>query len=120
MNDTTRMVGGALGVAILGSVSASGYGGHMSSAVDGLPADAAGSASDSIGGAVQVASQIGGSTGESLIAAAQDAFVTSMSEAAIVAASLALLAAFVAARFLPAREGVPDTLPAPVAEPRPA
>ncbi len=104
MNDTTRMVGGALGVAILGSVSASGYSSELGPAVDALPADAAATATDSIGGAVAVASQIGGTSGQALIEAAHNAFVSSMAGAGIVAAGMALLAAVVAARFLPARE----------------
>ncbi len=41
MNDTTRQVGGALGVAVLGSVLASSYASAMAPAVQGLPAAAA-------------------------------------------------------------------------------
>ena len=41
VNDTTREVGGALGVAILGSLLSSGYRGAMDAATQGLPAPAA-------------------------------------------------------------------------------
>ena len=51
MNDTTRQMGGALGVAILGSILASSYGNAMEPVVSGLPPEAAEIAGDSIGGA---------------------------------------------------------------------
>ena len=60
MNDVVREVGGTLGVAVLGSVLASSYGNGMDGAVRGLPHDAAEAASDSVGGAHDVAAQIGG------------------------------------------------------------
>ena len=52
VNDTTREVGGALGVAILGSLFAAGYASTMDAAtvVAGLPAEAAAAAHDSLGG----------------------------------------------------------------------
>ncbi len=50
MNDTLRQVGGALGVAILGSILTSNYGPGMESATHGLPAGAASAAQDSVGG----------------------------------------------------------------------
>ena len=49
MNDVVREVGGTLGVAVLGSVLASGYGGSMDEPVAGLPSGAAEAASDSVG-----------------------------------------------------------------------
>src|SRR5918995_1085869 len=50
MNDTVRMVGGTLGVAILGSLLSSSYGADMEPAVKSLPEPAADAASDSLGG----------------------------------------------------------------------
>jgi len=41
MNDTTRELGGSLGIAVLGSVMASNYASHVGGAVAGLPAQAA-------------------------------------------------------------------------------
>ncbi|MEA2486888.1 MAG: hypothetical protein QOF16_542 [Actinomycetota bacterium] len=101
MNDTTRQVGGALGVAILGSIYASSYSNAMASAVRGLPAAAATQASNSVGKAFAVASQLG-TRGASLIHAAQTAFVNSMGTAVTVAAGVALLGALISALFLPA------------------
>ena len=55
VNDTTRTTGGALGVAILGSLLASQYRGDMDEAVSGLPHGAAESASDTLSGGLAVA-----------------------------------------------------------------
>lgn len=101
MNDTTRQVGGALGVAVLGSIYASSYSHAMTSAVRGLPAAAATQATNSIGKAVAVASQLG-PRGAQLVGAARDAFVNSMGTAVTVAAAVALLGAVISALFLPA------------------
>ena len=62
VNDTTRELGGALGVAVLGSVLSSVFASKMSDAVSGveLPPKAADAAQDSIGGALGVAASIGG------------------------------------------------------------
>jgi hypothetical protein len=101
MNDTTRQVGGALGVAILGSILASAYGSTMARALSGLPPEAAAIAGDSIGGAIGVATQMG-DAGATLIAAAQEAFITGMSLAVWVAAGVALVGAIATALYLPA------------------
>ena len=90
MNDTSRMVGGALGVAVLGSVLSSGYGGGMDAATEALPAGSAEGASDSIGGALQIASALPAQAGDALRTSAEVSFVSGMSEAAVVAAGLTL------------------------------
>jgi EmrB/QacA subfamily drug resistance transporter len=100
-NDTTRMVGGTLGVAVLGSLLSSGYGGQMDSATQGLPAPAAALASDSLGGAAAVAERIGGEAGWALSHAADVAFVSAMSTSLLVAAGVALAGAALALRLLP-------------------
>jgi EmrB/QacA subfamily drug resistance transporter len=98
VNDTTRLVGGALGVAVLGSLLSSGYRGHMDS-VAGLPAGAG----DGIAETAGAAAHAGGSTGAAWIDAGQSAFVQAMSTASIVAALVAGVGALIAFRFLPAR-----------------
>jgi EmrB/QacA subfamily drug resistance transporter len=104
VNDTTRMVGGALGLAVLSSVLSSGYRSDVESATQALPADAAEAAGDGIGGAAAVAAQMPGSSGETLMTAAESAFTSGLADAAIVAAGVALLGSLIAAWFLPARE----------------
>jgi EmrB/QacA subfamily drug resistance transporter len=121
MNDVVREVGGTLGVAVLGSVLASGYGGSMDgSAVAGLPADAATAASDSVGGAHAVAAQLGGDAATRLISVANQAFVDSMATTATLAAAIALLGSLIALVFLPSRAKASEPLVADEALPEPA
>jgi EmrB/QacA subfamily drug resistance transporter len=108
VNDTTRLVGGSLGVAVLGSLLSSGYGAHMDGAVSNLPGPAAAAAHDQLGGALTVAGRIGGSAGQLLADTARDAFVSGMHTAAFVAAAVALCGALVAMLFLPARASESD------------
>jgi EmrB/QacA subfamily drug resistance transporter len=117
MNDVVREVGGTLGVAVLGSVLASGYGGSMdSSAVAGLPADAASAASDSVGGAHEVAAQLSGDAAARLIHLADQAFVDAMATTALLAAAIALVGSLIALVFLPSRARGTDVA-VPVPEP---
>jgi Na+/melibiose symporter-like transporter len=103
VNDTTREIGGALGVAILGSVFSAAFAERMAPVAATLPADAAALARDSIGGAIAVAQQVGGSAGEAITAAARSAFVEGMGLAALIGAAVAVGGAVVAALWLPAR-----------------
>ena len=60
MNDVTRQVGGALGVAIIGSILNSIYSSQIDAAVGGLPAEAAEAARDSVGAASVIAEALPG------------------------------------------------------------
>ena len=117
VNDMTRTTGGALGVAILGSLLASQYRGDMDDAVSGLPHGAAESASDTLSGGLAVAHRLGDSN---LADAAQSAFVNGMHGAAIAAAAVALVGAVIAYAVIPAREREPAAGLAVVPEPVPA
>ncbi|MGA9278153.1 MFS transporter, partial [Ilumatobacter sp.] len=99
MNDTTRELGGALGVAVLGSILTSQYTSGISAAVSTLPEEARGIANSGLSGALMVSGHTGGGGGDSLAAAATQAFLDGFSVAAIVASAV-LLAAAIAARFL--------------------
>jgi EmrB/QacA subfamily drug resistance transporter len=125
MNDTTRQVGGALGVAVVGSVYASAYRpalvGKLSGLFGSLPGGAAAQsvARDSIGGAIIVAQRAGGdpqtidtATGHHIADAAREAFTTAMSRGFLFGAVFALIGALVALVFLPARAEDPGTEPA--------
>jgi EmrB/QacA subfamily drug resistance transporter len=103
-NDTTRMVGGTFGVAVLGSLLSSGYGAGMEAATQGLPGPAASAASDSLGGAAAVAQQLGGEAGRALSQAADSAFVSAMSTSLLVAAGVAFAGAALALWQLPGRK----------------
>jgi EmrB/QacA subfamily drug resistance transporter len=108
VNDTTREIGGALGVAILGSITAASYAASITSnpQYDTLAAAspaAAEAVSSSVGGAALVAEQIGGTIAGQLTAAANEAFVDALGHTVYVGAGIALLGAIVALVFLPAR-----------------
>ena len=102
-NDTTRQIGGALGVAILGSVLSSVYHDKMSSVGAGLPQQAVDALRDSISKATGVAARVGGPTGQSILVTAREAFVQAMNQTVLVAAGVALAGALVALLILPVR-----------------
>jgi MFS transporter, DHA2 family, multidrug resistance protein len=104
MNDTVRMVGGTLGVAVLGSLLSSRYGADMEGSVEGLPGPAAEAAGESVGHAEAVAEQVGGSAGATLERVAETAFSAAMGTTLTVAAGVALAGAMVALFVLPGRE----------------
>ena len=117
MNDTTRELGGALGVAVLGSVVTARYVSSLAPSIASLPAEAQSFATSGLSGALAVADRIGIDTpaGRSLADAGRSAFVDGMGWSAIVGAVVVLLAAALAWFLLPkstdvpegAREGVP-------------
>jgi EmrB/QacA subfamily drug resistance transporter len=74
LNDTVREVGGAVGIALIGSVLNSGYRSNVSATADGLPPELADPVRDGIGGALAVAGQLG-DDGAVVATAARDAFV---------------------------------------------
>ena len=102
-NDLFRQLGGALGVAVIGSVINTVYRDQMTGVVGGLPPAAAGAASDSVGAAVAIAGQIGGAAGEALAAAARAGFTDALGVAAIVASGIAVATAVFVVRAMPAR-----------------
>src|SRR5215207_3393750 len=102
MNDTTRQVGGALGVAVLGSVLAAGYGAAIEPALRDAPPPLAQAAGDSIGAAATIAAQLG-PQGQGLLEAARSAFLQGMGDALQVGAGVAAFAALLVLLFLPAR-----------------
>jgi hypothetical protein len=103
MNDLLRQLGGALGVAVIGSVINTVYRDRMAAVVAGLPGQAAQAAGDSVGAAVVIGSQIGGPVGDALAAAARTSFVDALVPAAVVAAAIALTTAVLVVRGMPAR-----------------
>lgn len=101
VNDTTREVGGALGIAILGSLVSMGYRSGIDDALVGLPAEAAEAARDSIGGALGVAAQVGGEQGAALVAAAGSAFTDGIGLAFLVGAGVLAATAALVGVFYP-------------------
>jgi EmrB/QacA subfamily drug resistance transporter len=122
MNDVVREVGGTLGIAILGSLLTSSYGSGMDDAVAGLPPEAVEAASDSVGGAHEVAAQLSGGAGAKLADVANSAFVDAMATTATLAAAAAVIGALIALAFLPSRgpAEAPAAYGAELLEPVPA
>jgi DHA2 family multidrug resistance protein-like MFS transporter len=100
--ETASEFGGALGMAVLGSVLAAVYGSRLSELLpDGLPPQASAAAGETLGGATVVAEQIGGQLGAALLDAARSAYVSGMHAAALVAVGVALAGALIALIALP-------------------
>ncbi len=119
MNDTSRELGGALGVAVLGSVLTTRYGSALAPAVADLPEQARTVATSGLAGALRVAGDLGAG-GQGLADTARQAFLDGFGLAALVAAGLALLTAVAAARLLPRSDradGAPVTSDAEPATP---
>jgi hypothetical protein len=119
VNDATREIGGALGVAVLGSLFAGTYASHVATGLAGLPAAAATTAGQSLAGAAAVAQAIGGETGVAVLTVSRQAFVDGMSLTAFVSIGFAVAGAVIAFVFLPDRvtppteEAALDGAPAP-------
>lgn len=107
MNDTTRELGGALGVAILGSVVTSRYTASLGPSLVNLPGQAQNAADSGLSGALKVAGQIGGAQGGALADAARAAFVDGMVAAAVVGAVVVAVAAVASWFLLPSGNDVP-------------
>jgi len=103
VNDTTRELGGALGVAVMGSVASSVFTSRIGPALAPVPAAYATQARTSVGAAVTIGRQAPAAVGNLLVHAARGAFVTAADRATLVAVGAAVLGAVVAALFLPAR-----------------
>lgn len=115
VNDTTREIGGALGVAILGSIATGLYTSQISANPQfATLAKAAPAAADavrgSVGGAALVAEKLPPAAAKLLVDTANAAFIHGIHRAVIVGAVVALAGAVVALVFLPARARSEDAV----------
>jgi Na+/melibiose symporter-like transporter len=123
VNDTTRQIGGALGVAVLGSVMMSTYRPRVSEAIAGLPlpAEAVHAVTDQVGAALRIGESLG-PQGAGLVEAASNGFTDGMAVAFLIGAAALLVGAVIVALYLPARAHdheveAPVPGPEPVPEP---
>jgi MFS transporter, DHA2 family, multidrug resistance protein len=105
VGNTVRQVGGALGVAVLGSVLTSVYRHEITPALSGVPAPARAAAASSLAGAYGAAERLG-QAGRALLAPANEAFVSAMHWAALGATMVAVLGVVVVLGWLPRRATV--------------
>jgi EmrB/QacA subfamily drug resistance transporter len=108
MNDTTRQVGGSVGVAVLGSILSSRYGPHLATALAGkVPASLVTVARDSVGRAVGAVSDpahpVPPGVRAEVINAAHQSFIGGLHLASVVAAAVVLIAVAGVLKWLPAR-----------------
>ncbi len=109
VNDTTRELGGTLGVAVVGSVMASVYGPHVLGSLTslGAPPAAAAAARLSVVAGLTVAAHLPHALHGPAAQAARQAFVDGLSAGSLVAAAGTAAAAVAALAFLPARAKAP-------------
>ena len=122
VNDSTRLLGGTLGVAVIGSVYASLYGSRLTASLPaGLPRGVAAIAHSSVGAAYAAAGQVSaagsGALGQAVRNAATNAFLHGLSIGCLVAGGVAAAGAVLAVMFLPAQPGSPAVAGQADAEP---
>lgn len=105
LSETSSEFGGALGMAVLGSLGTAVYRANLD-LPGGLPAEAAGAARETLAGAAAVSTALPGEAGAALLAVARTAFVDGLHMAAIGAALVMAAAAAIALRTL--RDPTPD------------
>jgi DHA2 family multidrug resistance protein-like MFS transporter len=94
ISETSFEFGGALGIAVLGSIMAAAYRGIMSDAVPPeVPAEAAAAARDTLGAAVAVAQELPAAIGDRLVEIARAAFLDAMDITSMLCTAIALAAA---------------------------
>lgn len=98
ISETAAELGGALGIAVLGSIGAAIYRGGVAGGLPaGVPDEAAHAARDTLGGAVSAAAHLPEPTAAVLVDVAREAFVTGLqvtaAGAGVIAAAIAVVAA---------------------------
>ncbi len=114
VNNTTRELGGTLGVAVIGSVFASAYGPKVLSALSPypVPAGARAAAHQSVAAALEVAHRAPVAVQPTLQHAVFDAFTSGLRLSCFVAAGVAVVGAIASAVFLPGRQRAATMVPA--------
>jgi hypothetical protein len=104
-NGAVLQLGGALGVAIIGSLLATRYSDRMTTALAPyhVPVPVLNTILGSVGGALEVAARVGGVEGAALAQAARSAFISGMDLGLATAAAVAVAGGLVALVILPGR-----------------
>lgn len=107
LNDTSRQVGAALGIGILGSLTNAAYSARIEDSVTRLAPDTAALAKRSVGAALQVADVVGGEAGRALERAAIAAFTDGFTLAMLAGGGLLSAGAVIVWRRLPLVDSSP-------------
>ena len=92
ISETSSELGGALGLALLGTIGTAVYRGHTADAIPAaLPADEAATASDTLGGAVEVADRLPPLLAADVLEPAREAFTQGLQVAATVSGILVVV-----------------------------
>ena len=115
VNDATRLFGGTLGVAVIGSVATSLYTSRLASELpSGVPGRAVAGAKGSVGGAIIASRQLSklgfGQAAHGLAHSATNAFLYSLAGGCRVVGAVTIVGAVVAIAFLPARPRQPEEI----------
>jgi DHA2 family multidrug resistance protein-like MFS transporter len=100
ISETGSEFGGALGIAILGSIGTAVFRGAMAAVPKGVPPEAAKAARDTLGGALAVAGQLPDQLGAELLGIARAGFVQALELTALISAGVLLATAIVVALLL--------------------
>jgi EmrB/QacA subfamily drug resistance transporter len=122
VNDTTRQMGGAVGVAVFGSLMASHFHSTFQQKVGShIPKGLFAQVKDNVGTAVGIAKQSPAAKpySNTIITAAHDTFVSGLHQVGLVAAAITVFAAIGVAIFLPARARDHEPMPSVADEPEP-
>lgn len=107
INSVAMRFGLAFGVAAFGTVMAARYATSLAPSLGGLSSSQADLADNSLGGAIRVSQEVGGSTGEALVSAARDSFMSGFQLALVGAALVLALVTVLVAVAAPRAPSVP-------------
>ncbi len=124
MNDTVRELGAAIGIAVLGTLIASGYESGVSDLIATLPPEAAAATESSFAAAVHgvapaVEAQAGPAAAEAFVATTTDAWMSGLSSAMVAAAVLSAVAALWTLLAMPNRRREAEFVVTPLPQPEP-
>jgi EmrB/QacA subfamily drug resistance transporter len=119
VNDTTREIGGTLGVAVVGSVMSSIYGPRLADGLAslGAPPAAVDAARESVVSGLAVVGQLPAASQAAAGSVVREAFMDGLQAGSLIAAGTTFAAALLVLVFLPARHRDEPSLPASAAAP---
>lgn len=109
MNDTVRELGGALGVAVLGAILSAAYESHVRKTAEAFTGPIKEGIESSLAVAMKVAEKLG-PAGETVVNSAKDAFMSGVSQAALIAAIIIFACALIAFFGLPKHTAKDDDI----------